>query len=190
MSRRDIVVNTLLGIFLLVSVPMISLAFVGVAWLGLSAIRFLTGHFFPGRIISAELFLLLIYGVSAVGYGVAHLRRKLWRNAFLCLAVISVFIFMWFAHPFPIFETDTFISLWFLAIVLLIPERSPIPRFEFLLACLIPSAAVVLASGLVGTGELARDVLACTDVACIALIAIRVWRLQATYGGTAPPAIS
>jgi uncharacterized membrane protein YoaT (DUF817 family) len=161
---------------------------VGVAWLGSSAINYLTSHFFPGLRIQVDLFLLLTYGVSAVGYGVAHLRRKLWRNAFLCLALVPVVVLMWLGFS-SIFGTGTFIPLWFLAILFLIPERSPVPRFEFLVACLIAIAVVVFASGLVGTGELARDVLTCTGVAGFALFAIRMRRLRATDDRDTPPAI-
>jgi hypothetical protein len=102
MSRREIVVNTLLGIFLLVTaliIFLIFLAFVGADWLGLSAFKYLTGRFLPGLVIPANLLLLLIYAVSAVGYGVAHLRRNLWRNASLCFAVIPVIGFMWLGYP-------------------------------------------------------------------------------------------
>lgn len=103
MRRRNIVVNTLLGIFLLLTALMIYLAFVGAGWLGLSVIKSLTGRFLPDLVIPANLLLLLIYGISAVRYGVAHLRRKLWRNAFLCLVVIPVIGSMWLGHPFSIF---------------------------------------------------------------------------------------
>jgi hypothetical protein len=85
MSRRDTVVNTLLGIFLLSTALIIFLAFVGAGWLGVSAIKSLADCFLPGLVIPANLLLLLIYGVYAVGYGVAHLRRKVWRNAFYVL---------------------------------------------------------------------------------------------------------
>ena len=191
MSRRDTVVNTLLGIFLLATALIVFLAFVGAGWLGLSAIKYLAVRFLPGLVVPTDLLLLLIYGVSAVGYGVAHLRRKLWRNAFLCLVVIPVIGFVWLGHPFSIFGTDRFILIWFPAMLLLAPEHSPVPRFEFLLASLIAIVALALASGLAGTGNLVRVVSDCTGVACIVLVVVQTRRRRATYDReTAPPAIA
>jgi hypothetical protein len=191
LSRRDKVVNTLLGIFLLGTALIIFFAFMGAGWLGLSAIKYLAGRFLPGRVIPADLLLIFIYGLYAVGYGVAHLRRTLWRNAFLCFAVIPVIGLMWLGHPSSVFGADSFVPLWFLAIFLLIPERSPVPRFEFLLASLIAISAMVLASGLVGTGNLARIVLTCTGVASIVLVVVQTRRRQASdKRGTASPAVA
>jgi hypothetical protein len=56
---------------------------------------------------------------------------------------------------------------------------------------LIAIAAMVFASGLVGTGELARIVLTCTGVAGVALFVIRMRRRQATDDrDTASPAVA
>ncbi len=191
MSRRDIAINTLLGIFLLGTALVIFLACVAAGWLGLSAIKYIASRFFPGLVVPADRLLFLIYGIFAVGYGVGHLRRKLWKNAFLCFAVIPVIVLMWFTHPFSIFGTDSFAPLWFIFILLLIPERSPIPRFEFFLASLITMAAVSLASGLVGTGEFARMASSSTSLASIVLLIIRVRRRQTTDDrSTASPAVA
>jgi hypothetical protein len=191
MSRRDIVVNTLLGILLL-GIPLaIFLAFMGAVSLALSAIKYLAGHFLPGLVLPTDLLLLLIYGVSAVACGVGHLRRKLWRNAFLCLAIIPVIILSWLGHPFSIFGGGDYVSLWMVCILLLAAERSPVPRSEFFLAALIVSAVALFASGLVGTGELAHIVSIGTGAASIVLLITQTRRRQATEDrDTAAPAVA
>jgi hypothetical protein len=172
MSRREIGVNTLLGILLF-------LAFVGVGSLGLCVIEYLASRFLPSRVVPADLLLLLIYGISSAAYSVGHLRRKIWRNAFLCLAIIPVIVLISLGHPFSIFGFGGFISLWTVCILLFAPETSLVPRSEFFLAALIVSAVVVLASGIVGTAELSRIVSNCTAAAAIVLFVLQVRRRQA-----------
>jgi hypothetical protein len=191
MSRRDIVINTLLGIFLLVAAAFPFLAVVGAFWLALSAIRYLAGRFIPGLVIPTDLALLLVYGISALVGGVAHLRGKLWRNAFLCLAVIPLIVLAWFAYPSSIFGAGDFFSLPFVAVVLVISDRSVVPRSEFFLSAFILSAVVMVASGLVGADELARVIWTCTGAAAVVLIALRCRRLLASEEtGAAPPSLA
>jgi len=190
MSRYT-VVNTLLGSLLLATASLIFLFFVAVAWLGISAIGYLAGLFFPGVAFPASLALFVIYGAWSLTAAVRHLRRRLWRNAFLCLTVFPVITFAWLAHPFSPIGAGNFVLLWFIFIVLFTPEESLIPRAEFFLAAFVVSAFVIAASGLAGSGELFHIVLNCARLAALALIVIQVRRRQNTAGSrqTASPLV-
>jgi hypothetical protein len=187
MSRRDIVVNTLLGIFLFVAALLIFLLFVAAFWLGLAAIKYLADRFFPGLVLPKSVALLVLYGVSTLVYGVGHLRHKHWRNAFLCLAVIPVIMSAWLADPHSPFGRDDFVSLWLILIALFTPDTSLVPRIEFFLGASIVGACVVINSGLVGANVLAHAVSNCTLVAAFVLLAIQVRRRTASENATPSP---
>ncbi len=178
MSRRETVVNTLLGMVLLITAVLIFLLFVAAAWLGISAIKYLADLFLPGVVLPAFAALFAIYGVCSLAAGVRHLRRRLWRNAFLCFAVIPVIAFAYFASPFLPSGTGSFVSLWFIFIMLFTPEQSLIPRLEFFLAALVVSAFVIAASGLVGSGKVFYMVANFARLAAFAVIVIQVRRRQ------------
>jgi hypothetical protein len=178
MGRRDKVVNTLLGIFLLVTALAIFLAFVGASWLGLSVIRYLADFFFPGVVLPASLTLFAVYGACSLAAGVKHMRRRLWRNAFLCFSVLPVIAFVWLSHPSSPLGPDSFLSLWFVFMVLFTPEQSLIPRPEFFLAASVISEFVIVASGLVGSGAFAHFISICTRLSAVVLFVIQVRRNQ------------
>jgi hypothetical protein len=155
MSRRETIVNTLLGTFLLIAALLIFLLLVAAAWLALSVIKLFADRFLPGVTLPTYVILSATYAALSLAYGVGHLRRKLWRNAFLCFSVVPVIALATLAHLLSPFGLNSFVSLWMVCIVLFTPEKSPVPRSEFFLSALVVSAYQIFVIDFVGT--LARD---------------------------------
>jgi len=179
MSRRDIVVNTLLGLLLLTAALLLFLVFLAVFGLAFWALGQLAERLVPGMVLPYSLALLVIYGIWSLIYGAGHLRREHWRNAFLCLAMIPVIVSIWLANPHSPFGRDGFLPIWLVLMVLFTPGRSLVPRSEFFLNALIASAVVVVNSGLVGSNLVVHALSNCTLLAAVVSMVIQVRRSQA-----------
>jgi len=175
MSRRDLVINTLLGTFLLITALLIFLLSVAAAWLALSAVKLFADRFLPGVTLPTYLIVSATCAALSLAYGVGHLRRKLWRNAFLCFSVVPVIALATLAH-FPSPFGLNFVSLWMVCIVLFTPKQSPVPRSEFFLSAFVVSAYLIVLSGFAGSGGLARIISACTLLATVILLGIHARR--------------
>jgi hypothetical protein len=178
-DRRDLLINTLLGVFLLAAASFVFILIVAVAWLVLSALSSVADLVLPGVVLPKYLPLFAIYGTCSVVSGVGHLHRRLWRNAFLCLAVVPLLSLIWLADPHSPFGSDNFLWLWMVLMSLFTPEKTSIPRNEFFIAASIAGAAVVVMSGLGGSGEFMRIVLWSTQLTALVLLAIKIRRNQA-----------
>jgi hypothetical protein len=160
MSRRDVVVNTLLGLFLVAVFLLPFLLFVVVAEYVLHALNQTIQHFFPGtddpRILIVGVILL-----SSLVSGVMHARKKQWRNVFLSFAMIPVVASMWFADPHSPFGLQA--NFWLLGLfpMFAIQEGSDLTRSHFFLAASVICAAIAFNAGLLESGPLSRIVAAC-----------------------------
>jgi hypothetical protein len=157
MSRRDIVVNTLLGLFL-IAVFLLPFLLTGYV---LQALNLTIQHFFPGTVSPRILlvgFLLLCSLVS----GVTNARKKQWRSVFLSFAMIPVVASMCLGDPHSPFGLQA--NFWIfglLPILFFVPGGSGPNRSQFFLAASAICAAIAINTGLLGSGPLSRIVAAC-----------------------------
>jgi hypothetical protein len=157
MSRREIVVNTLLGL-LLISVP--ALLFM----LGIATLRgagLVITHFWPQLAHSQNKALLGFFALSELMSAAAHSRKRRWRNAFLSFAALPLFLSVWFAgaHSSLGLNGDWWIAG--LAFAFFIPPDSIPTRFQFFAAASTISAVVAVNTGMLGSGLTARIVSDC-----------------------------
>jgi hypothetical protein len=154
MSRREIVVNTLLGL-LLVSVAALPFL-LGIAVLK-GADRLITS-FWPQLADSRNAALLGFMTLAALTSAVAHSRKRRWRNAFLCFAALPMIPSIWFAYPHSSFglNGDFWIASFFL--ILSIPPDSAPTRFRFFATASAISAVIAVNTGLLGSGLIPRIV--------------------------------
>jgi hypothetical protein len=157
MSRREIVVNTLLGL-LLISVwalPFL-LAFAVIKGAGL-----LITHFWPQLAHSQDAVFLgfMASGVLACAIRRSHERR--WRSAFLSFAAFSMILSFWFADPRSLFSFngENWIAIIFVTFFIL-PDSAP-TRFHFFAAASAITAVIAVNTGLLGSGLIARIVSDC-----------------------------
>jgi len=178
MSRRDIVVDTLIGILLLAVALFLVLFFIAALGLALWTVEHLAKRCFPGVVLPYSITLLVVYGVSSLAYSVGHLRHQRWRNAFLSLAAIPVIVSIWFADPHSPFGRDGFVLIWLALMGLCTPDKSPLPQTEFFLGAPIAGVVVAVNSGFVGTGALADAASNCAVLAAVVLLVLQGRRRQ------------
>jgi hypothetical protein len=173
MSRRDVVVNTLLGFLIITAAVVLFLLFVGAAALVLWSVDYLAKRYFPGVVHRGSLAVSVIFGVSSLVAGVGHLRRRRWRNAFLSLTVVPLVASIWFADTHSPFGRDRFTSIWLALIVLFTPQDSLLPRSQFFLGALIAGAVVAINCGLFGSEVFAHAISGCILLAAFILLVIQ-----------------
>jgi hypothetical protein len=154
LSRREIAVNTLLGIFL-VSVFLLPLLLaLFVAGYVLQVVDRWMKPLLPGTVHSElVLFYFLLCGLSFF-LGVAHMRRKNRRNAFLSFAFLPMIASMWFAHPHSVLGLNSAFWQWPFFLLISIQMDSLLTWLEFLVGAATVAAAVAINTGLLGAGPL------------------------------------
>jgi hypothetical protein len=157
MSRRDIVVNTLLGV-LLVSVAALPflLAMVVIKGAGL-----VITSFWPQLAHPQNAALLGIMAFAVLTPAVVHSRKRRWRNAFLSFAALLMILSIWFADPRSsfAFKGEYWIASFFL--IFSIPRDSTPTRFHFFAAASAISAVIAVNTGLLGSGLIVRIISDC-----------------------------
>jgi hypothetical protein len=159
MSRREIVVNTLIGL-LLISVP--ALLFM----LGFAALKgagLVITSFWPQLAHSQDAVLLGFFALSVLASAVAHSRKRHWRSAFLSFAALPMILSVWFGDPHSSFGLggDFWIGMLLVPAVFSIPPDSAPTRFHFLAAASAIFAVIAVNTGLLGSGLIARIVSDC-----------------------------
>jgi hypothetical protein len=187
MSRRDVVVNTSIGFFLLAVAFLVLLAYVAALWLAIWTIKDLAGRFFPGVTVPFPVALFTVLGISSLASGVGHLRGRRWRNAFVSLALIPMGVSIWFANPHLPFGLDGFPYVWLTVIAFFPGEKLFLQRSEFILSASILIAVMAVNSGIFGFGVFTHYLLVCTLLAAIVLLAIKVRRRQTTVDPDTSP---
>ena len=124
--------------------------------------------------------LLAVYGVLSLVYGVGHLRSRRWRNAFLSLVIIPVVFSWWWGSNHWAAGDESFPSMWFILIVLVVPGAVCVSRYEFLLWASIAGTIMALNLGLMGSGQLAHSARVCTEAAAFVLFVLFARRNWAT----------
>ena len=144
MRRRDSVINTLLGIFLLVVFFAWLAAIVMVCWLGLMGFEWILRRIFPGVNVTAEFSLIGIWSLVMVWWVVEETRKRRWRNALLFSAVAWIMSLLFIVPTHSSIEGirgNWVLYDWLpLIVVLSIAGNVALGRLKFVLAAVIISA--------------------------------------------------
>jgi hypothetical protein len=161
MSRRDIVVNTLLGL-LLVSVFALPF-FLGIAILPvvLKGAGLAIASFWPKLAHPQNAAILVLIALCALTPAVVHSRKRRWRNAFLSFAALPMILSIWFADAHSSFGLNGDYWIVILLVAFSSPPDSAPTRFHFFAAACAISAVVAVNTGLLGYGLIARIVSDC-----------------------------
>jgi len=190
MSRRETVVNTLLGIFLVAVFLLPFLLFFVVAGYVLQALDHGARYLLPGVVhYSSSLIFLSLLCLLSLVYGVTHLRRRRWQSAFLSFAILPMIVSVWFADVHSPLGRDA-LWMWPAFLIVAIPTDSRLTRFEFIVGASTVAAAVSANTGLLGSGSLARTIADCVLVGLFTWFVIDVrqrWSSPKTPGPEAPP---
>jgi hypothetical protein len=110
--------------------------------------------------------------LAALISGIGHLRKRLWRNAFLSVAAVALALSVCLARTNAAFAPGgTFGMFVFLAILTGIPNNTSLSRSRFLAVSSMVGALVAANTGLLGSGPVARI------VGDFGLVAIFIWFL-------------
>jgi hypothetical protein len=186
MSRRDSVINALLGTFLLV------VFFARYAAIGLVLVFALVGldTVFHGVFragIPFDLTLGVFWTLLFAWRGIGQARKHLWKNAFLFLTAAPVIGFGWMLAR-SVDDHGVGLLYCFLPMIMVagIAHDTNMGRLKFLLAAAVVGAVVSVNSGLLGYSALsrsvARGVLAVTLLSCFS----GVWTAWTENRPTAP----
>jgi hypothetical protein len=186
MSRRDTIVNTLIGLFL---VSVFCLPFVLALAVGnlvfKTAIPYVV-RFWPGLAHHSDVVLLALISVVTLTSARGHLRQKHWLEAFLTFAAVAAIPSVWLASLHSLAGQRKFgdVPLQVFLIFAILPVAPRLSRFEFFLGSAIVALFVAVNAGLLGSGSLSQLVATCVSLAVLILMALRV--RQIWNGGEAP----
>jgi hypothetical protein len=184
MSRRDVVVNTLLGTILL-SILFAYFAAIGLMFLfGFVGLDWIVRRVFAGMTLPAGFSFLVIWALIAVWSSIGHARKGHWRNVFLVFVSVPLLGFAWFALLPSSIGGYGHAGLWGLPTLRWFPVfivfgtsgDANLDRLRFFLAAAVAAASVAVNSGLLGNGALARTVASCILVAAAAWMIDGVWK--------------
>ncbi|MGA9979952.1 MAG: hypothetical protein WBQ08_15125, partial [Candidatus Sulfotelmatobacter sp.] len=136
MSRRDIVINTLLGLLLISALGLPLLLGFAV----LKGVSLVIATFWPQLAHSQDGVFLVFLAFGVLASAIAHSRKQHWRSAFLCFAALPMILSVWFAGPHaPLGFYGSYETVIVLA-VLFMPLDSAPTRFQFFAATSVISA--------------------------------------------------
>ena len=163
MSRRDIIVNTLLGTLLLL-VFFARLSAIALAvWFGFRGLDWVLRLVFPNWTLTTESSLFLIWTSIAVRSAAGHARKGRWRNAFLCLVGAPLIGFTWLTRVQSSIGDNGHAVFFFVPVIMVIAvaDDTALGRVKFLLTAAVAGAALSVNSGLLGNGLIAHTVADC-----------------------------
>ena len=171
MSRREIVVNTLLGAILIGAFALIAALFLGAYSLGLYGLGLVVKHFFPS--ISDDAGLLALICLLALMSIETALRKRLWLNALLAFLVLALPVSAWFVRATGLRDVWWFYLMFML---LLIPNDRSLRRWEASLGVALVAFRLLHNFGVLGNGTADLVVSNSTILALFAWAVVR-WRL-------------
>ena len=196
MSSRETAINVFVGALLLLAfaVPVIAcVAALGLVFYSLNAAAH---HFLPALAAAKDIaFFVVLCLVSAVA-GVRCLRKRLWPNALLSFAVISLPLASWSgafwfganwhgsARPFGLPWSLT----WPMLLLFTIPADRGLRRWEIVLLGTLLGAGIVLNTALLGQGTSASVVADGFYLAAFAWMSIQFRRGE--FGRLSPNVLS
>jgi hypothetical protein len=153
MSRREIVVNVLLGCLLLAvfALPF----FLAVLALGyiLPGANLALSYVLPGIAHPADITFYGLLVLSLIVVCVQRLGKRHWQEAFLCLAIVPVILSRPFAPAHSMFGREG--GMVFLYVAVLLPAKYRLTRSGFLLRAAAGGTVMAVNTGLLGPGFLA-----------------------------------
>ena len=156
MSRREIAINALIGIFLIVVLlsPFL-LALVALAYI-VRPIGQLFKTFLPGLSDPEDLFFLGLFCAWFLVEAIKRLRKREWTGAFLFLAGVPMLLSSWPARSYSPLGLNG--HSWVVCILAMcFAHAGPVlTRIQFLLTASAISAIVAINTGLLGVGAFAH----------------------------------
>ena len=174
MSRRDVAVNTLLGIFLVSVFLLPFLLALFVAGYVLQAVDRWMKPFLPRTVYPELLLFYFLLCAVSLFLGVADLRRKNWRNAFLFFAFLPMIVSMWLTDPHSMLGVRGAFWQWPFFLLISAQTDSRLTWLEFVVGATTVAAAVAVNTGLLGAGLLFHVVSECV-IASVA--GVFVWSM-------------
>jgi hypothetical protein len=175
MSRREIVVNALLGSLLLLVLFVYFTAIAVIFMSGFLGFDWVIRRLLAGITLPADFSFFVILALITVWYSIGHARKGRWRNVFLDFVSIPLMGFAWFTlfpsiggHGNAGLYVLPFFSMFPVFIVFDISGDTNLGRLRFFLATAVAAASVSVNSGLLGDGVLARTVANSLSVAAAA----------------------
>lgn len=163
MSRREIALNTLLGLFLL-AVLFCYLTAIGLSFLfGFVGLDWIVRRLLPGIGLPAGFSFIGIWALIVAWSAVGHIRNGRWRNAFLLFASVPLMGFAWFG-PIPLSsERYGFPGLHIFPVFMVIgiAGHATLGKLKFLVTACVTAASLAVNSGLLGDGIVSRTVANC-----------------------------
>jgi hypothetical protein len=154
MRGREAIVNTLLGIFLISVLFLPFLLGIVVLKYAVPVIDQELWILFPTAAHPAYIAFIALLSLLALISGVTNLRKRRWRDAFLCLAILPMIASIRFAGPHSMFGIDG--SIWVWPWLIVTAAQSGLNRSQFFLAGAVIGAVVAINAGLLGAGTLCR----------------------------------
>jgi disulfide bond formation protein DsbB len=157
MSRRDMVVNTLLGLLLISALGLPLLLGFAV----LKGASLVITSFWPQLAHHQDALLLGFMALGALTAAIQQSRKRRWRSALLSFAALPMILSICFAGAHSSFGLNgAFWIAGFFPVFFLPPDSAP-TRFQFFAAAAAISAVVAVNTGLLGSGLIARIVSDC-----------------------------
>ncbi len=176
MNRREIAVNVLIGSVLVLTFACLVAAAFGAVGLAAYATNMAVKHFLPGIARPGDIVFYGFFALLLLISGIADLRKRRWRNAFLSFAAVAMILSIFFARPESRFGLSGSLAIFVILPMLAIPADSGPTRPHFLGAASIVFFVVAINTGLLGSGALARIVANCVLVGVFLWLAIDVRR--------------
>jgi hypothetical protein len=153
-AAAKLFVNTLLGIFLISVLFLPFLLGIVVLKYAVPVIDQELWILFPTAAHPAYIAFIALLSLLALISGVTNLRKRRWRDAFLCLAILPMIASIRFAGPHSMFGIDG--SIWVWPWLIVTAAQSGLNRSQFFLAGAVIGAVVAINAGLLGAGTLCR----------------------------------
>jgi len=177
MSRRDIVVDILLGTLLL------SVFFSGLALIGLAALfasiglTWIARRVLPGVALPVGSSLFGIWILISGWRAIREAQKRRWRNAFLFLISAPLIGMAWFTPIRSSLGDSGHPVLWLFPVIIVvaIADDAHMGWLRFYLATSVAVAAVLVNSGLLGNGSLSHRVANCVLAVAVAWWITLVW---------------
>jgi hypothetical protein len=157
MSRREIVVNTLLGLLL---ISALGLPFL-LAFAALKGADLVITSFWPQLAHSQDAVFLGFMALGVLASAIMHSRKRHWRSGFLSFAALPMILSIWFAGAHSSFGLNGVYQFVIILAALFMPLDSAPTRFQFFAAASAISAVIAVNTGLLGSGVMARIVSFC-----------------------------
>jgi hypothetical protein len=170
MRRRDTIVDTLLGILLVLIFFARCSAIALVVWFGLMGLESIIRLAFPNWTLPVEFLIFGAWTLIAVRSGIGHARQGSWRNAFLTFLLAPLMGFAWFTRVESSIGAHSVFLLAPVLMVITIGDNEGLGRLKFLLVAAVAGAALSANCGLLGNGTLLHTV-----ANCVLAVSILLW---------------